>query len=81
MAFCDGGNLTILILRRKNLCELEADCFFKQLACGVEYLHSVGVAHHDLKPENLLFTSGGVLKIADLERQSASASLGKPKLV
>jgi protein-serine/threonine kinase len=65
MAFCDGGNLTILILRRKNLCELEADCFFKQLARGVEYLHSVGVAHRDLKPENLLLTSRGILKIGD----------------
>jgi protein-serine/threonine kinase len=65
MAFCDGGNLAILILRREKLGPLEADCFFKQLACGVEYLHSVGVAHRDLKPENLLLTSRGILKIGD----------------
>ena len=65
MAFCDGGNLATLILRSEKLGALEADCFFKQLARGVEYLHSVGVAHRDLKPENLLLTSRGALKIAD----------------
>jgi protein-serine/threonine kinase len=65
MAFCDGGNLATLILRNRNLDAPEADCFFKQLACGVEYLHSVGVAHRDLKSENLLLTYRGVLKIAD----------------
>ena len=65
MAFCDGGNLAIWILRNEKLGALEADCFFKQLALGVEYLHSVGVAHRDLKPENLLLTSRGVLKLAD----------------
>lgn len=65
MAFCGGGNLATLILRREKLNALEADCFFKQLARGVQYLHSVGVAHRDLKPENLLLTARGVLKIAD----------------
>jgi len=54
-----------LILRREKLGALEADCFFKQLARGIEYLHSVGVAHRDLRPENLLLTRTGVLKIAD----------------
>ncbi|KAH8819373.1 kinase-like domain-containing protein [Xylogone sp. PMI_703] len=65
MAFCDGGSLANLVLRSKKLEEPEANCFFKQLARGVEYLHSVGVAHRDLKPENLLLTATGVLKIAD----------------
>jgi protein-serine/threonine kinase len=65
MALCDGGNLATIILRSKKLGAPEADCFFKQLVCGVEYLHSVGVAHRDLKPDNLLLTSKGVLKIAD----------------
>ena len=44
MAFCDGGNLTTLILRSERLGAQEADCYFKQFTRGVEYLHSVGVA-------------------------------------
>ncbi|KAK7943988.1 serine/threonine-protein kinase [Apiospora aurea] len=43
----------------------EADCFIKQLAHGDEYLHGVGIAHCDLKPENLLLTTEGSLKISD----------------
>jgi protein-serine/threonine kinase len=65
MPFCDGGNLATLILRSGKLEIEEADCYFMQLARGVEYLHSNGVAHRDLKPENLLLTSKGTLKIAD----------------
>lgn len=36
-----------------------------QLICGVHYLHSVNVIHRDLKPQNILVTKDGVLKIAD----------------
>ncbi|KAI7865836.1 kinase-like domain-containing protein [Spinellus fusiger] len=36
-----------------------------KLLSGVGYLHSVGLAHCDLKPENLLLTSDGCLKITD----------------
>jgi protein-serine/threonine kinase len=32
---------------------------------GIEYMHEMGVAHRDLKLENLLPTTHGALKIAD----------------
>jgi serine/threonine protein kinase len=38
---------------------------FKQLLRGVEFLHKCGIAHRDLKSENLLVTKDGCLKIAD----------------
>jgi len=41
--------------------------FFRQLIDGVEYLHSSGVAHLDLKPENLLLGANFDLKIADFD--------------
>ncbi|KAL9095997.1 MAG: hypothetical protein Q9163_006470 [Psora crenata] len=65
MEFCAGGDLYTLILAAGKLEVMEADCYFKQLMCGVEYLHEMGVAHRDLKPENLLLTSHGALKITD----------------
>ncbi|GMI20373.1 hypothetical protein TeGR_g9637 [Tetraparma gracilis] len=37
-----------------------------QLLTGVHYLHARGVLHRDLKTANVLISSGGVLKIADL---------------
>ncbi|KAL8969373.1 MAG: hypothetical protein Q9183_002021 [Haloplaca sp. 2 TL-2023] len=65
MEFCAGGDLYTLVLAAGHLDVKEADCFFKQLMCGVEYLHEMGVAHRDLKPENLLLTTKGSLKITD----------------
>ena len=40
-------------------------CFFKQLLQGVYYLHTHGIAHRDIKLENLLMTSDGMIKISD----------------
>ncbi|KAL8643267.1 MAG: hypothetical protein Q9228_000162 [Teloschistes exilis] len=65
MEFCAGGDLYTLVLAAGHLEVKEADCYFKQLMCGVEYLHEMGVAHRDLKPENLLLTARGSLKITD----------------
>ncbi|KAL8696370.1 MAG: hypothetical protein Q9224_002829 [Gallowayella concinna] len=65
MEFCAGGDLYTLVLAAGHLDVKEADCYFKQLMCGVEYLHEMGVAHRDLKPENLLLTAHGSLKITD----------------
>ena len=65
MEFCAGGDLYTLVLAAGKLEVSEADCYFKQMMCGVEYLHEMGVAHRDLKPENLLLTTHGSLKITD----------------
>jgi serine/threonine protein kinase len=42
-----------------------AECYFKQAVRGVEYLHSTGIAHRDINPENLLVAVDGTMKITD----------------
>lgn len=38
---------------------------FRQICHGIAYMHSRGIAHLDIKPENILLTSDGVPKIID----------------
>ncbi|ODV82036.1 serine/threonine protein kinase [Suhomyces tanzawaensis NRRL Y-17324] len=65
MEFCSGGDLYTLIIASGKLEYAEADCFFKQLIRGVNYMHDMGVSHRDLKPENILLTQNGIIKITD----------------
>ncbi|XP_002741831.1 cyclin-dependent kinase 6-like [Saccoglossus kowalevskii] len=37
----------------------------RQLVCGVDFLHSHRILHRDLKPQNILITGRGEVKLAD----------------
>jgi serine/threonine protein kinase len=47
-----------------------------ELACALAYLHSQGVAHNEIKPQNVLITRGGEVRLTDfgLAKSQASAS-------
>jgi len=51
---------------QKKFPEWQAHYYFMQLIDGLEYLHSRGIIHKDIKPANLLLTIDQVLKITDL---------------
>jgi serine/threonine protein kinase len=47
------------------LSKYEIYCYFKQMCTGVSYMHSVGLAHRDLKLDNCVVDKNGILKIVD----------------
>ncbi|KAL4430960.1 hypothetical protein ABPG75_006216 [Micractinium tetrahymenae] len=53
----EGGELFDHIAMAEQLSEREAHDIFKQVAEGVAHLHSLGIAHRDLKPQNLMYAS------------------------
>jgi len=68
MEFAPYGDFFDFITQhRAFMDEKLARTYFRQLINGVEYLHASGVAHLDLKPENLLIASDYNLKITDFD--------------
>ncbi|KZT44059.1 Pkinase-domain-containing protein [Sistotremastrum suecicum HHB10207 ss-3] len=43
----------------------EIYCVFRQICEGVDYLHSMGLAHRDLKLDNCVMTTDNVIKLID----------------
>lgn len=64
MEYCAQGELFSLVDRRYMKAE-DKLCIFKQVLRGVAYLHDHGIAHRDIKLENLLMTDEGYVKITD----------------
>lgn len=68
MEYCSEGDLFSLVQKGHLKGEDKKKdrlCLFKQLIQGVHYLHSNGIAHRDIKLENLLITKDSKLKITD----------------
>lgn len=68
MEYCSEGDLFSLVQKGHLKGEAKLKdrlCLFKQLIQGVNYLHANGIAHRDIKLENLLITKDSKLKITD----------------
>jgi len=65
LEYVTGGELFEIIATNGRLKEDEARKYFQQLINAVDYCHSRGVYHRDLKLENLLLDAAGNLKVSD----------------
>ncbi|HEY5468321.1 MAG TPA: serine/threonine-protein kinase [Coriobacteriia bacterium] len=65
MEHVDGASLAELLDHYSPLSADEAAAVISQVADAVAYAHENGVLHLDLKPENVLVTRAGLVKVAD----------------
>ena len=66
--FCEwlpGGSLKSVIKSFKKLPMSVVRLYTTHILCGLKYLHESGVAHRDLKCENVLISDNGMAKLAD----------------
>ncbi|KAL2549163.1 Phosphoenolpyruvate carboxylase kinase 1 [Forsythia ovata] len=62
---CDGGDLYDRVSLGTTFTEPEAAAVLKQLMIAISCCHRLGIAHRDIKPDNILFDTQGRLKLAD----------------
>lgn len=65
MQFIDGKSLQALLAEKRRLSLPDATNIIYQTLEGLDFAHRQGIVHRDIKPDNLLLTSGGQVKIAD----------------
>eukprot|EP01018_Ginkgo_biloba_P039645 Gb_35443 [translate_table: standard] len=65
MEYLNGGDLYSLLRNLGYLDEDMARVYVAEIVLALEYLHSSGVVHRDLKPDNLLIAHDGHIKLTD----------------
>jgi eukaryotic-like serine/threonine-protein kinase len=76
----EGGSLRTMLDRDNLLSIAQAARLGRDVADALDYAHTRGIVHRDVKPANLLFDEHGVVRIADfgLARALAEASWTEP---
>lgn len=67
MEYASGGTLRQYIKSKGKLSENETKNILKEILSTISYCHKMGIIHHDLKTENILFTNElhSTIKIID----------------
>eukprot|EP00603_Paraphysomonas_imperforata_P004753 CAMPEP_0114416768 /NCGR_PEP_ID=MMETSP0103-20121206/2605_1 /TAXON_ID=37642 ORGANISM="Paraphysomonas imperforata, Strain PA2" /NCGR_SAMPLE_ID=MMETSP0103 /ASSEMBLY_ACC=CAM_ASM_000201 /LENGTH=428 /DNA_ID=CAMNT_0001585013 /DNA_START=53 /DNA_END=1339 /DNA_ORIENTATION=- len=88
LEFLEGGELFDRIVKKNFYNEKEARDLVKVILRGIKYIHDKGIAHRDMKPENLLMISeddDSYVKLADFgfaihgaQKGEAALSAGTP---
>jgi hypothetical protein len=63
LELCAGGDLLTYVRKRKRLNEDQAKFMFRQIIEGILCCHENNILHRDIKLDNILFNSNGLIKV------------------
>ncbi len=66
MELVDGNTVSDLIQKHGRLPEMRALEICRQTLEALKFAHAAGVVHRDIKPDNIMVTKAGMVKVADL---------------
>lgn len=87
MEYCAGGDLGAQIKMRNKarnrFTEAEARCYICEIIIALEFLHKNEIIFRDLKPENVVLTAAGHVKLTDfgLSKESVDEIQGNKSFV
>ncbi|CAI5455394.1 unnamed protein product [Caenorhabditis angaria] len=65
MEYVPGGELFSYLRASRSFSNSMARFYASEIVCALEYIHSLGIVYRDLKPENLMLSKEGHIKMAD----------------
>lgn len=74
MEYIDGCTLKDLINRKAPFSNQEVISISLQVASALEHAHANGIIHRDIKPQNILVSSSGKVKVTDFGIARAASS-------
>lgn len=75
MEFIEGTTLHELIAQQHILPTEDVIRYSRQVCKGLDYAHSNGIVHRDVKPANIMITADGTVKIMDFGIAKAGGSM------
>jgi serine/threonine-protein kinase len=79
MEYVPGRTLRALLRERRWLPWQEALSVIDPVLAGLAAAHQAGIVHRDVKPENVLITDDGRVKVVDFGLARASAAVGNTR--
>jgi len=65
MEYCAGGDLMTILMREDILTEEQTRFYMAELALAIQSVHELKFVHRDLKPDNVLISNQGHIKLSD----------------
>ncbi|KAJ9528668.1 hypothetical protein QJQ45_020551 [Haematococcus lacustris] len=65
MEYLPGGDMMTLLMRKDILSDVETQFYIAETVLAIEAIHKHSYIHRDIKPDNLLLTSEGHVKLSD----------------